>query len=228
MTIRTLGLVLGLAWMMSSAEMASAQRSGFSAPGSSSSGRLNARTGTSRQGNQGLRAGGRSSRDGRTRGLGQSVGLGEPSAQPQGREFQERSFVGRDAEDVRDTFRNLTRGQRRRAMMDMVVENLNEMRESRRRWRDQQRQPPSVRVQLRPAFDYPGVAVDRVALEVQTRLTAVMRKRGLTTPSVDLQGRTATLRGSVRSAHEKALAGQIVALEPGVSQVENLLVVAEE
>jgi hypothetical protein len=137
-------------------------------------------------------------------------------------------------------FRNLSRGQRRRAMMDMVVENMNEMRESRRRWRDQQRQPPSVRVQLRPAFDYPSVAVDRITLDVQTRLTTilqgrilqgrilqgrVLQGRGVAMPSVELKGRTVTLRGSVHSEHEKALAGQLVALEPGVSQVENLLVV---
>ena len=176
MTIRTLGLVLGLAWMMSSRNgIGPAFRFGLDRQ--LNLGSAEWRTGTSRQGNSGLRTGGQSSPGGRAHGLGQPVGLGEPAAQPQGREFQEQSFVGRDAEDVRDTFRNLTRGQRRRAMMDMVVENLNEMRESRRRWRDQQRQPPSVRVQLRPAFDYPGVAVDRVALEVQTRLTAVMQKR---------------------------------------------------
>ena len=225
---RILGLMLGLAWLMASAELGRAQRFGSGATGSLNSSRLNTRAGTNRQGNSGLRTGGSSSRSGRTRGAGQPVGPGDQTAQPQGREFQERAFVGRDAEDVRNTFRNLSRGQRRRTMMEMAVENLNEMRESRKRWQDQQRQPPSVRVQLRPAFDYPAVAADRVVVGMQSRLASVMGRTGDAAPSVELKGRTVTLRGSVRSEHEKALAGQLVAIEPGVSQVNNLLIVAEK
>jgi hypothetical protein len=110
----------------------------------------------------------------------------------------------------------------------MVIENLNDMRESRKRWRDQQRQPPSVRIQLRPAFDHPGVSAAWVAEGVQSRLTTILQGRKVASPNVELKGRTATLYGSVRSEHEKMLAGQLVAIEPGISKVENRLVVAGE
>lgn len=245
MSMRTFGfvptwaLMLGLVWMMSHADRSLAQRSGLGSFRSSTSGILSSRSETNRQGNL---TNSQATSAGRSSGLGQPAAPGGPSAQPQGRDFQEGSFVGRDAQDVRETFRNLTRGQGRRAMMDIVIENLNDMRESRKRWRDQQRQPPAVRVQLRPAFDYPGVSIDQVTSGVQSRLTALhlgtvlqgpvkqgpaLQERDVRPLSVELKGRTATLRGTVRSAHEKLLAGQLVAIEPGISKVENLLVVEE-
>ena|GEM_PF-6269815 len=236
MTLRILSLTLGLAWIMANAEIGYGQRSGGGSLSGSTSGRLNARTGPNRQNGLGLQSrsiaspGGLASRGslsqgGRGRGLGQPAGGAELGPQPQGRAFREPGFVGRDAEDVRETFRNLSRGQRR-ALRNIVIENLNETRESRRRWHDQQRQPPRVRVQLRPVFDTPADPDGRVAAAVQMRLNAVLRGRTVVAPSVELQGRTATLRGTVSSEHEKLLTGQLVAIEPGVSRVENRLVVA--
>lgn len=228
-------LLLGLVWMMAHADGVSAQRSSSGTFGSSSSGRQGSRTGTNRQslsgslGRLGSQAGGQTPLAGSAGGLGQSMGSGGLSnAQPQGREFREQAFVGRDAQDVRDTFRNRSRGQSRRAMMDMVIENLNDMRESRKRWHDQQNQPPSVRIQLQPAFDHPAVSAAWVAEGVPSRLTTILQARKVALPSVELKGRTATLYGTVRSEHEKKLAGQLVAIEPGISKVENRLVVAGE
>lgn len=43
---------------------------------------------------------------------------------------------------------------------------------------------------------------------------------------VSLAGRTATLRGAVASEHEKRLAGLMLLMEPGISQVENQLTVS--
>ncbi|MEO2046317.1 MAG: BON domain-containing protein [Pirellulales bacterium] len=227
-------LMLGLVWMMSHTNGVSAQRSSSGTFGNSSSGRQGSqgrqgsRSGTNRQSSLGLQAGGQTPLAGSPGGLGRSVEPGLSNAQPQGREFREQAFVGRDAQDVRDTFRNRSRGQSRRAMMDMAIENLNDMRESRRRWRDQQRQPPSVRIQLRPAFDHPGVSATWVAEGLQSRLTTILQSRKVASPNVELKGRTATLYGSVGSEHEKMLAGQLVAIEPGISKVENRLVVAGE
>ncbi len=45
--------------------------------------------------------------------------------------------------------------------------------------------------------------------------------------SVELQDRTATLRGVVATDHDRALAEQLTLLEPGISQVRNELTVAE-
>jgi uncharacterized protein YjbJ (UPF0337 family) len=44
--------------------------------------------------------------------------------------------------------------------------------------------------------------------------------------AVSMAGRTATLRGTVVSAHEKRLAGLMLLFEPGISKVENELAVA--
>lgn len=146
-------------------------------------------------------------------------------AGPQALPVQDDGFVGRDASNVRETFRNLNGRQRRRAMFDIIVGNLNEMRESRKRWHEKQNRTPPVHVQLRPTFDYPSRPAAVIEAGVQSRLTEVMRRRNVATPQVALAGRTATLRGTIGSEHEKALVGKLVSFEPGVSHVENLLVV---
>ena len=161
---------------------------------------------------------------GTTGGVGTGTGAGVGTG-PQTRQGQQGGFVGRDAEDVRQTFQNLNGRQRRRMMFDMMVENLNEMRESRRRRRARRNEPPAVHLQLRPEFDYPSTPAVVVQSNIQTRLVEVMQNRSVDAPQVEMDGRTATLRGTVGSDRDKALVAQLVRLEPGISEVENLLVV---
>ena len=58
-------------------------------------------------------------------GRGQQPGIGTSNNRQSG-------FVGSDAQDMRNSFGNMSDRQRRGAMFDMMVENLNEMRDSRR------------------------------------------------------------------------------------------------
>jgi hypothetical protein len=139
--------------------------------------------------------------------------------------FQEGGFVGRDAEDVRAGFDSLSGGRGQGRMMDMMIENLNEMRESRRRWREQNAAPPPVRVRLVPAFDMPANVSAPTNVEMHARLTRVMQSRGVGSPQVEFVGRTAFIRGVVTTARERELLGRIVSLEPGVSKVENLVTI---
>jgi hypothetical protein len=110
-------------------------------------------------------------------------------------------------------------------MLDMMVENLNEMRDARRRWREQNSQPPAIRVRLQPAFDVPVLPAGQANLEIQTRLTRVMELRGVGSPQVELAGRTAFLRGVVATERDRALLERLASLEPGVSRVENLVTI---
>jgi hypothetical protein len=151
-----------------------------------------------------------------------------PLGQTGGQQFDQ-GFVGRDAEDVRGTFENLSGRDRRDMMMDMMVENYNEQRESRRRWRDQQNATPPVRVRLTPSPDLftaaAATAASRAGGEAQLRVNQLLARRGIGA-EVQINGGTAILRGAVSNEREAQLAAQLAALEPGVSNVQSELTMA--
>ncbi|MBA4105533.1 MAG: hypothetical protein C0485_07220 [Pirellula sp.] len=146
-------------------------------------------------------------------------------AQTAGERFQQGGFVGRDADDVRASFQSQSGGRGPGGMLDAMVENLNEMRDSRRRWREQNAAPPAIRVQLRPAFDVPPAMVAQTDMRVQARLAKQMEMIGVGSPQIELVGRTAVLRGVVATDRDRELIARIASLEPGVSAVENLVVI---
>ena len=150
-----------------------------------------------------------------------SAGLAQGAAE----RFQEGGFVGRDANDVRMGFESQSGRRGQGGMMDMMIENLNEMRDSRRRWREQNSAPPPIRVRLQPAFDLPVVPAVQANAEIQARLTRVIARSGVGSAQVQVADRTATLRGVVPTARDRALVERIASLEPGVSRVENLVTI---
>jgi hypothetical protein len=141
--------------------------------------------------------------------------------------FQEGGFVGRDANDVRMGFESQSGRRGQGGMMDMMIENLNEMRDSRRRWREQNSAPPPIRVRLQPAFDLPMVPAAQANAVTEARVTRVIARSGIGIGSTQIQvaGGTATLRGVVPTARDRALVERIASLEPGVSRVENLVTI---
>ncbi len=150
-------------------------------------------------------------------GRGQQPGIGTANNRQGG-------FVGSDAQDMRNSFGNMSDRQRRGVMFDMMVENLNDMRDSRRQ-RGRRRPLDPVRVQLRPSFNYPQLESRQVAVTLQSNLTRALDLQGLVAPRVELDGRTATLSGSVPNEHERAVIAKMIAMQPGVSNVENLLTI---
>jgi hypothetical protein len=142
-----------------------------------------------------------------------------------GQRFQEGDFVGRDAVDVQQSFQSLNGQQAQLGFAGAMIESFNEMRESRRRWRDRQNAPPPIHVQLRPAFAVPTGPPGAAAVETQTRISEALTLGGYTTAAVEVSGRVAVLRGEVASEYDRALAETLVRLEPGVSRVENLLTI---
>jgi|GEM_PF-5505620 len=151
-------------------------------------------------------------------GPGQQPGTGTSNTRQGG-------FVGSDAQDMRRSFENMSDWQRRRVRFDMVVESLNEMRESRRQRNRRRRRPDPIRVQLRPSFDYPQLESRQVAVTLQSNLTRALDLQGLVAPRVELDGRTATVSGSVPNERERAVIERMLALQPGVSIVKNLLTI---
>lgn len=144
-------------------------------------------------------------------------------AQSAGERFQEGGFVGRDANDVRNGFQSQNARRGTGGMLDTMIENLNEMRDSRRRWREQNAAPPAIRVQLQPAFEAPTPLPIQANVPMQRRLSKEMAAVGIASPSIEMQGRTAVVRGVVATERDRELIARLALLEPGVSEVENLV-----
>jgi hypothetical protein len=134
------------------------------------------------------------------------------------------NFLGSDAAQTQNFFRNLNGGQRRNATFDFNIENLNEMRDRGNRGGNSDR-TPSVRVKLRPTFATSSETMAQVSSEVHSRLATSLTDQGVVDSRVSSNGRTMTLEGRVGSEHQRALIEKILSLEPGVSTIENRLVV---
>lgn len=81
----------------------------------------------------------------------------------------------------------------------------------------------SVQPTLSLGFDYAGPVVPNLATKLASRLkTSAVATAALPVQVQVLDG-TATLTGTVASDHERALAEQLLALEPGVRRVDNQL-----
>jgi hypothetical protein len=131
-------------------------------------------------------------------------------------------FIG-GAQDTQNFFRNLNGQRQGTAMFDSMIENLNDMRES--RGNDGSDRSPPVRVQLRPAFETPLGTIARVNADVQTRLATTVTDLGVADPQITMEGRTLRLEGRVKSAHERELVEKLISLEPGVTEIDNRLTV---
>lgn len=94
-------------------------------------------------------------------------------------------------------------------------------------------EPPPVRplpyrARLRVDFDYPALPEETLTVALSERLRSAMsRLEPLPDVKVTVLDRTAILEGAVSSHRSRALAEQLVRLEPGVSRIENRLEVLE-
>jgi hypothetical protein len=80
-----------------------------------------------------------------------------------------------------------------------------------------------LRTSLNVDFEYRPVVPTTVATQLQTQLS---RSRGISSLgpiTVEMDGRTAVLRGEVATERDRALAARLALLEAGVSQVRNEL-----
>ena len=138
--------------------------------------------------------------------------------------MDEQDTVGPGAEAVREVFEELQGTQRDRKNQDMSVDNLNQRRNRRNR-RSRQTPPPPVHVQLQPRFDFYRLDSARVATGVQMNLNRLLENRRAGSVSVTIDRRVAVLSGNVRSEYERSLLEKRVKIEPGISRVENRIVI---
>jgi hypothetical protein len=75
-------------------------------------------------------------------------------------------------------------------------------------------------------IENPTVSSDVVSSAIATHLVALPALHWQGPAQVEMQGRTAILRGVVASAHDRDLAERVVRLEATVDQVQNLIEVA--
>lgn len=88
--------------------------------------------------------------------------------------------------------------------------------------------PLPYRGRLRVDFDYTRPTAEQTAADLTRQLrSAMIRLEGQPEVSVTVRGRTAILEGAVSSHRTRALAEQLVRLEPGVSRIENRVQVLE-
>lgn len=85
---------------------------------------------------------------------------------------------------------------------------------------------PPIRARLSLGFDSPKVDSQKISSSLAQRLVEAPALRWHTPAQVEIQGRTAILRGVVATQHDRDLAERVVRLEATVEQVQNLLVVA--
>lgn len=154
---------------------------------------------------------------GRGQGIGQGFGQG----------FRQQARAG-SAQAVSNFFESLGGRQQQTANINRFVENLNELRDSQSQQRGQQRNYAPVRVRIRPAFSVAPIdpAVMEPALKAQ--LERSLEISGSTARArVTYQAGLATITGTVEEDHEREVLEKMLALQPGVRQVDNQLVVEE-
>ena len=134
------------------------------------------------------------------------------------------NFIGSDAAQTQNFFRNLNRGQRSAATFDFMIENLNEMRNRGGQGSSGDNTPP-VRVKLYPTFEIPSATVEQMGVDLQTRLTMNVDEMGVAGSRISIDGRTVVLEGQVETEHQRVLVAKLVSLEPGVTTVDNRLTV---
>ena len=74
----------------------------------------------------------------------------------------------------------------------------------------------------------PAQAPTVIGERVQTQIARISRIQEMGSVTVELEGRTAVLRGQVATEQDRALVGRMLLLEPGISDVRNELTFAPQ
>ncbi len=135
------------------------------------------------------------------------------------------NFVGRDAADIQATFGQMNRASTQ--LMNNMSRNMNRNNGRRSTKQTVQNVAQPMRVELKVAFTPPRPTSNQMASAVRTRLTAILAERQMSQPTFNMEGDTAVVSGVAASENERALIGQLLALEPGVRNVRNEMTVVQ-
>jgi PPE-repeat protein len=137
------------------------------------------------------------------------------------------NFVGRDATDMQGTFGQASRAQ------TQFFNNMNRQMSRNNRNRNAKKTTSNasqqLRLDLKVGFNVPSASSNpALAEQIRTRITAIAAQRKMSQPLLTIQGDTAVITGTAASDSERIVIGQLVAMEPGVRDVQNLMSVAGE
>jgi hypothetical protein len=83
-----------------------------------------------------------------------------------------------------------------------------------------------IRTRLRSAVNFPPTAPAQVEFNASQRFRYLTTQSSLRGINVTMQGRTAVISGLVNSERDRRMSELLMRLEPGVSSVDNQIVVA--
>lgn len=138
------------------------------------------------------------------------------------------NFVGRDAGDMQAVWGQMGRASTQ--FFNSMNRNMgrNNNNNSRRQTSKAIQNPPQpMRVQVKVAFDAPRAAPSQLVSGIQTRLARIADERKWVRPNLRMEGDTAVLSGVAASESERAVMGQLLAIEPGVREVRNEMTIAQ-
>ncbi|MEX2307834.1 MAG: BON domain-containing protein [Pirellulales bacterium] len=133
------------------------------------------------------------------------------------------SFVGRDSGDMAAVFNEM--GRAGTQFFNQMNRNVSRGTRDRQPAQPVENVPQLMRVELQVAFDAPLPTPAAVANKLRTRLGKILAEHNIAQPIVTMEGDTAVLRGIAASEHQRLVLEKLIALEPGVRQVRNEMVV---
>ncbi len=146
----------------------------------------------------------------------QTTGLGGNAGQ---------NFVGRNAADMQATFNQMGRA---------GTQFFNRMNRDLRRRAINRAAPPAssakaveqpMRVDLQVAFAVSRPSAAAIENRLRTRLGKILAEHGIAQPVVTMEGDTAVLSGLSATESQRLVLEKLIAMEPGVRQVRNEMVV---
>lgn len=159
-------------------------------------------------------------------GQGQAGGFGQ-SNNRNGNNRQTRGgqdgFIGNDAQQARNDRNRRNANQPRRRNANNSIENLNDRRQGNQGQGNRGGNAPKVQVRIRPLFRVQPQTSLMLNAQVGSHMSRAMPTN--TATSISINGSTATLVGSVQSDYDKRLAAKMLSMQPGISTVENNLIV---
>ncbi len=143
----------------------------------------------------------------------------------------QQGFIGRDGADMQATFNQSGNN-------NQLMQNLNRMlggggNQGRNRNRGQnnnqqsQNEKPPVTVRLEVAFDRPRDPLRLTGENIGLRLRKILDEHSITQPEVSVESGVVVLRGTAASESERLVLEKLIAIEPGVREVQNLMTVAQ-
>jgi hypothetical protein len=134
------------------------------------------------------------------------------------------NFVGRDAGDMQATF-----GQMGKASMQFMNNMNRSMNRNNRKSTKQTAQAVAqpMRVAVKVAFTPPRPTSEQMSSVIRTRLSRILTDHHMSQPTLTVQGDTVVISGIAASEDERDVISHLLAIEPGVRNVQNEMTIGQ-